>query len=64
MASTAEGSKLSPALISLMIQRGGEVFGEDAMMLFGEPSEANISMKDSGAEESDSFHSNLSGRGE
>ncbi|CAG0893793.1 unnamed protein product, partial [Cyprideis torosa] len=62
-AATAEGSKLIPAIIGIMIQRCSDIFGPESLRLFGDLSENSPSLKDSGAEESDSFHSNLSGRG-
>ncbi|XP_053633237.1 uncharacterized protein [Cherax quadricarinatus] len=61
LALSPEASKQVPAVVEFLIERCGDIFGEDMLHLLGEPPERDPMRQDSGAEESDSLHSLHSG---
>ncbi|XP_069987275.1 uncharacterized protein [Penaeus vannamei] len=61
LALSPEASKQVPAVVEFLIERCGDIFGEDKLHLLGEPPERDPMRQDSGAEESDSLHSLHSG---
>lgn len=52
-----EVTKKVPKLVAYLIENCSDIFGPDCLHLFGEMPERDHSRQDSGAEESDSFHS-------
>ncbi|XP_067142901.1 uncharacterized protein [Centruroides vittatus] len=52
-----EITKKVPKLVTYLIENCSDIFGQDCLHLFGEMPERDHSRQDSGAEESDSFHS-------
>lgn len=61
LALSPEASKQVPAVVEFLIERCGDVFGQDVLHLLGEPPQRDPMRQDSGAEESDSLHSLHSG---
>nr|XP_045624946.1 uncharacterized protein LOC123774593 isoform X2 [Procambarus clarkii] len=61
LALSPEASKQVPAIVEFLIERCGDIFGQDILHLLGNPPERDPMRQDSGAEESDSLHSLHSG---